>query len=82
MYSGLVKNADWLVDSHENGYKKVKAGNYAFVAETGRIDYELKKDCSLQEIEGISMPIFYGIVIQKGKGKYLLSQPKPRQNPS
>lgn len=49
------------VDSNTKGIERVKKGGYAYLAESTSIEYEVQKNCDLQQIGGLLDQKGYGI---------------------
>lgn len=55
-----------FVDSSEEGIKRVKAGNYAYLMESSMVEYAVATDCDLMQIGGLLDSKGYGIGMRKG----------------
>lgn len=67
MNSYMTANAaSVLVKDNSAGFEKVKNENYAFLAESTTIDYQVQRNCDLMQIGDILDSKGYGLASPKG----------------
>ncbi|XP_052237251.1 glutamate receptor ionotropic, kainate 2-like isoform X4 [Dreissena polymorpha] len=67
MNAYMEANADSiLVDSNKDGFERVVKSNYAFLAESTSIDYQIQRNCDLMQIGSDLDTKGYGIAAPKG----------------
>lgn len=52
MWDAMKENRSVFVSSTEEGIKKVKIGNYAYLLESTQIEYITQRDCTLIGVGG------------------------------
>ncbi|XP_044737690.1 glutamate receptor ionotropic, kainate 2 isoform X2 [Chrysoperla carnea] len=60
------KKPSVFVSTYEEGIKRVKEGNYAFLMESTMLDYIVQRDCNLTQIGGLLDTKGYGIATPMG----------------
>lgn len=60
------KKPSVFVATYEEGIKRVKEGNFAFLMESTTLDYVVQRDCNLTQIGGLLDSKGYGIGTPKG----------------
>jgi len=60
------KKPSVFVKNYDEGVKRVKKGNYAFLMESTMLDYVVQRDCNLTQIGGLLDSKGYGIATPKG----------------
>lgn len=60
------KKPSVFVSTYEEGTKRVKEGNFAFLMESTTLDYVVQRDCNLTQIGGLLDSKGYGIGTPKG----------------
>ena len=55
-----------FVKNYEQGIKRVKKGNYAFLMESNSIQYQIERNCDLIQIGGLLDSKGYGIAFTPG----------------
>ena len=60
------KRPSVFVKNYEEGVKRVRRGNYAFLMESTMLDYVVQRDCNLTQIGGLVDNKGYGIATPKG----------------
>ena len=55
-----------FVKDYDDGIRRVKRGNYAFLMESTMLDYVVQRDCNLTQIGGLLDSKGYGIATPKG----------------
>ncbi|TMW47299.1 hypothetical protein DOY81_007619 [Sarcophaga bullata] len=60
------KKPSALTSTYEEGIKRVKESNYAFLMESTMLDYIIQRDCNLTQIGGLLDTKGYGIATPKG----------------
>lgn len=65
IYENMMSNPAVLVDSNDEGEKRVINGKnrYAFFMESCTIEYKLKRDCRLSQVGGLLDSKDYGIAM-------------------
>ena len=54
------------LQDYDEGIRRVKRGNYAFLMESTMLDYVVQRDCNLTQIGGLLDSKGYGIATPKG----------------
>lgn len=62
----MNKNKENLVDSNNDGVKRVLEGNYAYFMESASIEYKKERECNLTNIGGLLDNKGYGIATRNG----------------
>lgn len=66
-----------MVDGNAAGFERVKTShNYAFLAESTSIDYQVQRNCDLMQIGDLLDAKGYGLAAPKGTTKFLQLLPK------
>jgi len=60
------KRPSVFVRNYDEGVKRVRKGNYAFLMESTMLDYVVQRDCNLTQIGGLLDSKGYGIATPKG----------------
>lgn len=56
-----------FVNSSSEGLERVKTGEYAYLAESTTIEYEIERNCDLMKVGGLLDSKGYGIATPQGK---------------
>lgn len=68
MNAYMVANEDRvLVEGNKEGFERVKSENYAFLAESTSIDYQVQRNCELMQVGDLLDTKGYGLAGPKGK---------------
>lgn len=67
MYSFMSTTPEALVNTTEEGMKRVLDGSYAFLWDSAVNDYYIKRSCDLMQIGGLLDSSSYGFATQQGK---------------
>jgi hypothetical protein len=67
MNAYMNANPKSLVTGNKEGFEKVKTENYAFLAESTSIDYQVQRNCELMQVGDLLDSKGYGIAGPKGK---------------
>lgn len=66
----MKQNEDTVfVESSKAGIERVKNSDYAFIAESTTIDYQVQRNCELQQVGGLLDNKGYGLAFPKGTVK-------------
>ena len=63
----MNRNKEVLFQDVAGGVAAVKKGGYAFICESLYQEYEISKDCNLEQVGGLFKPVFTAIGIKKGR---------------
>ena len=66
------KKPSVFTSTYEEGIKRVKEGNFAYLMESTTLDYVVQRDCNLTQIGGLLDSKGYGIGTPKGFIFFLL----------
>ncbi|EZA54442.1 Glutamate receptor, ionotropic kainate, partial [Ooceraea biroi] len=67
MYKYMMDNADEvLLETNEDGVRKVQQENYAFIMESSTIEYNKQRKCNITQVGGLLDAKGYGIAMRKG----------------
>ncbi|KAI3380757.1 hypothetical protein SNEBB_005673 [Seison nebaliae] len=61
MWNFMDSNRDVFTKSNEEGFRRVKEGNYAYLMESTTIEYMTQRDCELTQVGGLLTSKGYGI---------------------
>ena len=68
MWAYMKSNFDRvMVADNQAGFKRVKESDYAFLAESTSIDYQVQRNCELMQIGDLLDNKGYGLAAPKGK---------------
>lgn len=59
-----------MVSGNAEGFERVKTSNYAFLAESTSIDFQVQRDCSLTQVGDLLDNKGYGLAAPKGKNVF------------
>ena len=51
---------------------RVKQGGYAFITESAMAEYEISKDCDLEQVGGLLNTVYYAIGMKNGQTLFSL----------
>lgn len=63
----MVHHPELMMETNEEGVKKVETDNYAFLMESTTIEYQTERHCTLAQVGNLLDDKGYGIAMKKGK---------------
>lgn len=70
MHAYMTLNApSTFVSSYEEGIRRAKEENYAFIMESASTEYITERDCDLQRVGHVIDYQLLGVMFPKGNGK-------------